>query len=206
LSSGVIVSSSADVKVKANYAGGLANFNEGSIEFAHATGSATGMASAGGLVTINTGMIDQSFATGTVSGEIAGGFVGQQGSPGTINDSYARGAITSSAGEGGFVGDDSQAGAVVATSYSTGSVAAADDGGFVCDVVPSNLTNDYWDTTTSGTTYGECNDLNVSGLTGLTTAQLQSGLPSGFNPSIWAESSKINGGFPYLSNNPPPKK
>jgi hypothetical protein len=32
----------------------------------------------------------------------------------------------------------------------------------------------------------------------LTTIQLQSGLPTGFDPSIWGEDPSINGGLPYL--------
>ena len=48
----------------------------------------------------------------------------------------------------------------------------------------------------SGTTILEILLANNPGITGLTTAQLQSGLPAGFNPSIWAESASINGGLP----------
>jgi len=66
--------------------------------------------------------------------------------------------------------------------------------------------NDYWDTTTSGTGTGTGNDGNISGLTGLNTRQLKSGQPAGFDPTIWAEKSGINGSFPYLINNPPPKR
>ena len=40
-------------------------------------------------------------------------------------------------------------------------------------------------------------------ITGETTAQLQAALPSGFDPTIWAESPSINGGLPYLIANPP---
>ena len=57
----------------------------------------------------------------------------------------------------------------------------------------------------SGTTYGFCENLNIDGVTGLTSKQLRSGLPDGFDPSIWAEDKKINNGFPYLINNPPEK-
>jgi hypothetical protein len=42
-----------------------------------------------------------------------------------------------------------------------------------------------------------------AGITGETTAQLQAGLPAGFDPTIWAESPSINNGLPYLINNPP---
>jgi hypothetical protein len=34
---------------------------------------------------------------------------------------------------------------------------------------------------------------------------LQSGLPAGFDPAIWAESANMNGGLPYLLANPPSK-
>jgi hypothetical protein len=46
---------------------------------------------------------------------------------------------------------------------------------------------------------------NDLGITGLTDAQLKSGLPAGFDPKIWAVNSKINNGYPYLLANPPPK-
>jgi hypothetical protein len=39
----------------------------------------------------------------------------------------------------------------------------------------------------------------------LTSKQLKSGLPAGFDPTIWAEDPKINKGFPYLIANPPRK-
>jgi hypothetical protein len=42
-------------------------------------------------------------------------------------------------------------------------------------------------------------------VTGLTSQQLKSGLPAGFDPCIWAEDKKINNGFPYLIANPPVK-
>jgi hypothetical protein len=32
---------------------------------------------------------------------------------------------------------------------------------------------------------------------------IHSGLPSGFDPTIWDENPKINNGFPYLIANPP---
>ena len=66
------------------------------------------------------------------------------------------------------------------------------------------VTSSYWDTTTSrtGKGVGQGND---SGVTGLTTQQFKASLPSGFDPTIWAESPKINKGFPYLIANPPAK-
>lgn len=71
--------------------------------------------------------------------------------------------------------------------------------------VNNNYVDDnYWDTTTSGTIVGVGLG-NASNVTGLTTAQLQSGLPTGFQPKIWQENAKINKGLPYLIANPPPK-
>ena len=64
------------------------------------------------------------------------------------------------------------------------------------------VTTSYWDTTTSGTGKG-VGQGNDSGVTGLTTKEFKAGLPSGFDPTIWAESPKINDGLPYLINNPP---
>jgi hypothetical protein len=77
-------------------------------------------------------------------------------------------------------------------------------GGFA-GLLESVASSDYWNTTTSGTDQGTGSG-NVSGITGLTSQQLQSGLPLGFDPSIWAEDKKINNGFPYLINNPPENK
>jgi hypothetical protein len=81
------------------------------------------------------------------------------------------------------------------------------DGGFVGTAKAySYFENAYWDTDTSGITnlsQGAGNIANFPGITGLTTRQLQSGLPAGFDPKIWAENSSINGGLPYLITNQP---
>jgi len=78
-------------------------------------------------------------------------------------------------------------------------------GGFVGNLLGST-TKDYWDTDTSGITnlaQGAGNVSNAPGITGLTTAQFQAGLPAGFSSTIWGESSDKNGGFPYLLDLPP---
>ncbi|MGD0190756.1 MAG: hypothetical protein ABSD74_08440 [Rhizomicrobium sp.] len=201
---GSIVSSSASVRIAAQSAGGgLVAENSGSITLSHGDGSIEA-AIAGGLVGQNAGTIGQSYATGAVTGESGGGLVGTQIAPGTASNSYATGSVAAGTKEGGIVGDDSASNAPIGTSYSIGAVAAGYDGGFACLTISANISDAYWDTTTSGTTYSDCDDLNVSGITGLTSAQLKSGLPAGFDPTIWAESSEINSGFPYLVANPPP--
>ena len=97
-----------------------------------------------------------------------------------------------------------EAGNEISSSYATGAVSGSDSGGgFVCNFGVRNYDSDYWDTTTSGTTYGLCDNDNYSAITGLTTQQLQKKLPAGFSKKIWALNPKINNGFPYLIANPP---
>jgi hypothetical protein len=200
---GTITKSSADVQVKGNgvqsAAGGLSGGNQGTISLSHASGNVNGY-SAGGLVGENVGDIDQSFATGKVAGGFAGGLAGSSGA--SITNSYSTGAVGGKTEfDAGLASDDE--GTVVTSSYSTGAVKIG--GGFVCQHNDEPVfTNDYWDTTTSGKGVGTCHG-DVGGVTGLTSKQLKSGLPSGFDPGIWAEDKKINNGFPYLINNPPAK-
>jgi hypothetical protein len=164
--------------------GGLVGENQGTIAASFAGGQVTSAASdteLGGLVGINfLGSIANSYSTGAVSEKgfhVAGGLVGFNLS-GTVTDSYATGAVSSKKGEiGGLVGDDL-----------------------------GTFTSSYWDTDTSGVTnlsQGAGNVSNDPGITGLSSAQLQSGLPGGFDPAVWAESPSLNNGFPYLIANPP---
>jgi hypothetical protein len=165
-------------------------------------------------------MIDASYATGTVSDthtsmkydEVVGGLVGE--STAAIANSYATGAVTVGAKSlvGGFAGYYAgPSGFSITACYSTGAVnggTASYIGGLIGD--DSNqgqIADSDWDTDTSGITdlgQGVGNIENFPGVTGLTTAQFQSGLPAGFDPAVWAENSNINGGLPYLIANPPP--
>ncbi|MEI9932852.1 MAG: hypothetical protein WDM89_20525 [Rhizomicrobium sp.] len=66
----------------------------------------------------------------------------------------------------------------------------------------------YWDLDTSGISnpaQGAGNQASDPGITGLTTAQFQSGLPAGFDPGIWKQNAKLNNGYPYLIDNTPPR-
>ena len=101
---------------------------------------------------------------------------------------------------------------MISQSYANGAVVAtkaAYGGGFIGYDFPGqkgNLAFDYWDTTTSGITdpsQGAGNQKNDKGITGLSDAALKSGLPSGFDNAVWAHSSKINDGLPYLIALPP---
>ncbi len=187
---GVITRSGANVSLamgKKFWAlGGLVAVNDGKIIMSYANGAVTVKKSVyqdsylGGLVGLNaSGAIENSYATGAVGGgEGAGGLVGANA--GAITDSYSIGTVGSEYYIGGFIGfDQSQAG---------------------------SLGDTYWDTTTSGITnlsQGAGDPANDLGITGLTTDQLQSGLPAGFDSTVWGENSDINGGLPYLLANPP---
>lgn len=48
-----------------------------------------------------------------------------------------------------------------------------------------------------------CAGIGCKSTLGLTTVELQSGVPPGFDPAIWAQDGGINGGFPYLRAVPP---
>ena len=203
-------------------AGGLIGGDGGpvTIEFSYATGAVnigTGTSTsapgcAGGLLGSDSPLsglsdtIRQSYATGTVMGAVntlLGGLVGY--TVGTVSDSYATGGISSSGNGfralGGLVGY-ATATSSISTSYSTGTVQYATGawiGGFIGGSL-GTLSNDYWDTTTSGIANqgGAGNVDNVAGAGGLSSTQLQSALPAGFSSSIWGLSGAINGGFPYL--------
>jgi hypothetical protein len=215
---GTITDAHVDVNInfKSASVGGLAGTNEsGVISLSYANGSLSGgykrTSSLGGLVGFNSGTIDQSYATGPVYDVTrqsnTGGLVGNAYS-GQISNSYAFGAV--SAGTqgnylGGFAGSDTSA--AILSSYTISSLSEPNPkkwlGGFLGYLGTDEIQNAYWDTSTSGTTKGTGSG-NVAGLTGLTSDELQSGLPAGFDPAIWAEQAGFNSGFPYLINNPPP--
>ena len=182
--------------------GGFAVSNSGTIFQSQSSTSINSNPSGrsyGGLVAYNYGVIEQSFSTGSVNtlGSYGGGLVGFN--TGSIIDSYGTGAVGNNAEVGGLVGANE---ATIKTSYSTGTVGAGQYvGGFIGYNSGEN-SDDYWDTTTSGTDTGVGYGPN-SGVAGLTTQQLQSGLPAGFSRQIWAEDPKINNGLPYLIANPP---
>jgi hypothetical protein len=197
-------------------AGGLVGWNDGTISNSYATGavsSADEQAEIAGLVSNNGGEISSSFATGNVSSAVAytdwSGFVGynfyeQNGYIGKVVNSYGTGSVVCDGTQstaGGFANLNSN---VIQQSYSTGYVeGAGSNGGFVAaEEVPASMESDYWDITTSKKKSGVGSGSTV-GLKGLKTRKLQSGLPAGFDPTIWAESPSINNGFPYLIANPP---
>jgi hypothetical protein len=201
------------------YIGGLIGDNAGTILGSAAAtdmqakrGHSIGAAITGGLAEGNSGIIEDSYATGNASvsvGWFDGGLVGFN--DGVVENCYSTGNVSvssSSSYVGGLVGFTYTAS--IANSYSTGAPSAGSGsyvGGFLgYDASSGGLSDDYWDTTTSGITnlsQGAGYPSDDPGITGLTTSQLQAGLPTGFDPSIWAEDSGINNGLPYLIANLP---
>jgi hypothetical protein len=200
----------------ASGSGGLVAANAGTINDSFATSDIGGIVG-GGLASVNYGTIADSYATGDVHVKNSsiyytdgGGLVGENA--GSITNSYAMGSVSGGTGSknslGGLVGVN--AGNPISSSYSTGAVTGGAEsliGGLIGDdqSQAGSLTDTYWDTDTSGQSQGAGNNPNDPGVTGLTTAQFQSGLPVGFDPAVWAEETDILDGFPYLLDNKPAK-
>jgi len=196
-------------------AGGLVTDNSGIIENSYADVAVSGT-TAGGLVALNISfgsgepaVITGSYSLGPVSGYYAGGLVGLNHSYAKIVNSYSFGPVMGS-DAGGLVGryDSSHDAYSLTSSYSTGAVTGdVLVGGLVGDdEVQAYISNTYWDMDASGIndpSRGAGNVPNDPGITGLTEAQLKSGLPAGFDSAIWGHSASINNGYPYLLANPP---
>ncbi len=228
LNRGSINGSSASGSATSGYYGATApqiglliGVNFGSITRSEADGKVIiGLASEDGCITNENagGTIMQTFAKCTISisadypsylGELAA--VNAQG---MISQSYAAGSLTRSGYEGGLVGIDydnyDHMKSKITQSYSTALLkdGRAHDhyaGGFigVDDSPGKNNMFCYWDIDTSKAKRGVGNKKRPPGISGLTTEELQSGLPDGFDPNVWAEDAKINNGLPYLIDNPP---
>lgn len=193
---------SSDDVTGVNFVGGFVGTNSGSVGTSFATGTvgASGY-DAGGLVGYNTliGSIDQSYAVGSVTAlGSAGGLVGLN--IGSITDSYATGSVGagSSGNAGGLVGINEGS---IATSYATGSESGPKRlGGLVGSNIGGTITNGYWDTQASGQAkaFGFDNNNQSGNVQGLTTLDLQSGLPANFDPTVWGSDPTINDGYPYL--------
>ncbi len=201
--------SSATVTAGVNGGGGLAGeVSETSVDNSYATGevnSSTATWVGGLLGSAEESTVQQSFASGYVKGKgnsyggsFAGGLIGITLSGAKVENSYATGKVSGGifSQVGGLIGEMYKGGRFL-TSYSTGAVSGAKGcsvGGFVGFIEQdfSPVFQDaYWDTDGSGDAQGTGNQGNLSGLTGLTTAQFQSGLPAGFSANIWAEGADV---------------
>lgn len=164
---------------------------------------------AGGLVGYNYGTIKRSFATGSISISPSpefrctscGGAGFAFANYGSITDSYSGVSVYGSLNDeiSAFVyrnGESLYFGTIgtISSSYAYGSVTNAESAGFVHTNDSSRIdaiTNSYWDVESTG------QQVSAAGI-GLTTAQLKSDLPAGFDPAIWAIDPDINDGYPHL--------
>ncbi|WP_084299122.1 Ig-like domain-containing protein [Bradyrhizobium sp. WSM1743] len=167
------------------YVGGLAGENFGTIARCYVSGTVSGVNYVGALVGLNgtSGSITQSYATGTADGQLdVGGLVGVN--QGTIIETYATGTTNPSGRPGVAIGGLAglNTGSIT-QSYAIGTVGLGGGfglGGLIGSGV-GTIAASYWDTETTGRS-------TSAGGTGLTTAQLESGiLPDGFDPTIWID-------------------
>jgi hypothetical protein len=202
-------------------AGGLVGWDDGQISYSHASVDINvADVAIGGLVGEAHGSIESSYATGAINQPATtsencvlsvGGLVGTSVRA-AISNSYATSSVTAGEGNcvGGLVGlyGDVQHQVTISSAYATGALSGsgAAIGGFVgSGHLGLSIINAYWDIDTTGTEYGESTDKHPNGVTGLTDAQIKSGLPDGFDPAIWRQKKNINNGYPYLIANPPPQ-
>jgi hypothetical protein len=191
-------------------AGGLVGQDGGNIQLSFATGRvfAGDGGYAGGLIGYAGGQkIYYNYATGKVvagDNSSAGGLVGEN-TGGDIRYGYATGTVKAGADAnvGSLVGN--QTGQLLSYSYGIGAVTAKGGstiGGLVgIDYQRKDIFRTYWDLDTTGISnpaQGAGSPANDYGIEGLTTTQFQSGLPKGFDKSVWAEDPSVNSGFPYL--------
>lgn len=219
-----VTHSSASVTVTAGGSsciGGLVGSAGQKIVLSHATGDVAigGAGTAGGLVGCAHDSVLQSFATGNVSAAAPdhehnfGGLVGSfsAGVDRLMADSYATGTVNTGPGRdwaGGLIGDIVTA--PVNSVYTVGNVVSPADRsrrdrrlGALIGHIDSDpkIADAYFDTDTSDIDK-PCGP-RCTGVTGLSDAELKSGLPAGFDPAVWGQAAGINNGYPYLLANPP---
>jgi hypothetical protein len=188
------------------YIGGLIGVNEATatVNHCYAANNVTGISSpfdTGGLIGRNKADISLCFATGDVTGEInVGGLVGWNRLDAEITRCYARGNTSGTAFAGGFLGEI-QPGGVINYSYATGLSNGGAGGGLVGGLFGAtppdpSVTNSF------------CNDANTDNGYGtelsLANLQIQASFPGWDFGATWSINPAINGGYPYLTELPPP--
>jgi filamentous hemagglutinin family protein len=167
------------------------------IQQVFASTTVSGQNATGGLIghLWKMSLVQGSYATGNVTGDLrTGGFAGTVDFGGILQNSYATGTVTGNDTTGGLVGIYSQSATpgIIQTSYASGAVTGVIKTGGLIGETNSNsgaiTINSYWDTQTTGVA-------TSAGGTGLTTAQLQGTLPTGFSAAIWGTGTGL---YPYL--------
>jgi hypothetical protein len=153
------------------YVGGLAGYNEGTIEYSYAYSTVTSNSNyLGGLVSQNYGTINECYSQGSVSSNeaVAGGLVAQNFD--TILNSYSTSSVHGELTVGGLAGYTG-AGATITNCYATGAVSYTQNtniGGLVGlnSGGGSTITSSYYNTDTTGQSdTGKGTGLNASEMT-----------------------------------------
>ena len=175
-STGVIAANTSSAFL-GNTVGGLIGYfrGTGSIDSSYADVVVSGNKSLGGLLGISesTGFIRNSFALGDVDGtDNIGGLIGAH-SETAVEDSYAFGSVSGNNGIGGLVGVADFLSSIT-RSYSVGTVTGTTAGGLIgIKATTGVITNNYWNTETSGLTNAHSGVAgDDTGITGLTTSQM----------------------------------
>lgn len=228
-SSSGAVTATGDGASTGNVVGGLVGYgNNVSIADSWATGDVFGIMDTGGLIGLLLGAstLTRSNAIGDVGGTgtgTAGGLIGQvDGSP-VITDVFATGGVTTTRlgiHTGGLIGYVRSG--TITRGYSTGAVSSQAVptlvGGFIGDANGSDpsFVASLWNIQTSGMSDGAGSGA-VSGVTGKTTAQMQTlstFSDGGWDISetcattadtVWALCPTENGGYPLLPREPAPE-
>ncbi|MBI1416747.1 MAG: filamentous hemagglutinin N-terminal domain-containing protein, partial [Limimaricola sp.] len=179
-----------------NHVGGLVGQSANTaISNAFATVTIAGLNGVGGLVgwNVSNAKISDAYATGTVTGRSAqvGGLVGLNDSSG-ISNAYATGAVSGPINVGGLVGLNAYS-ATISNAYATGAVSGSTIvGGLVGrNTSSAKVSNGYWDTATVPTLAGvgvNSNGASTTNVAGLSTAELATALPTGFDGAVWSNS------------------
>ncbi len=176
--------------------------NSATLHNCFSTGSVTGSRWIGGLVGYaEATTITACYSTATVIGiRYVGGFVGENGA--TISDCYSKGNVSRASGSyvslGGFVGFNW---GPTTKCYSIGWIkdsgtGANIGGGFCGEYKEGDMSGNFWDHQTSGTT------TTAGTATYKTTSEMQT--QSTFTNAgwdfddAWAITSSVNDGYPYL--------
>ena len=205
--SGTINHCSASGSISGNkYLGGLVGGNYGTIKNSHSNCTVNAEATpsySGGLAGFSNGPIEKCYSTGNVSGkDYIGGLTSS--STVTIIDCYNKGNVSGDSIIGGLVGINHKGS--IANSYSTGTVSGDKKVGGLVGAIksPSETTNSYWDTETSGM------DTSREG-SGRTTAEMLSDTTYLNNTwdfvcesgngteNVWAMLDGMNDGYPILA-------
>ncbi len=171
---------SADARVSgANYLGGLVgeNLAEAPISGCYALGSVSG--------------------SGGTTGTYVGGLSGWSHAP--ISGSYSRTTLSGSDRVGGIAGQNSSS---INQCYAAGGIFGKSNFGGLSGYSNTTITSSYWDTQTSGLSVCIGNNKAFGKNFGLTTQQMkQRSSYAGWDfTSVWAISTSVNLGYPYLKN------